>query len=135
MNTSLADIMGSSHEARSSSGCICIQMAVADQMAAEGWLDPRVPVQMRIVEHCRRHEAILARQIKCPDWDTCPDRMKAEQRRANPDMAAWEDAFRPSRLAKASGRKGRIAQLPKEHRSSPQRPKSQTEAVQADLFE
>jgi len=95
MNTSLADIMGSSHEARSSSGCICIHVAVADQMAAEGWLDPRVPVQMRIVEHCRRHEAILARQMKCPAWDTCPDRMKAEQRRANPDMAAWEDAFRP----------------------------------------
>jgi len=95
MNTSLADIMGSSHEARSSSGCICIHVAVADQMAAEGWLDPRVPVQMRIVEHCRRHEAILARQIKCPAWDTCPDRMKTEQRRANPDMAAWEDAFRP----------------------------------------
>ena len=35
MNTSLADIMGSSHEARSSSGCICIHMAVADQMAAD----------------------------------------------------------------------------------------------------
>lgn len=129
----LAEILGASREARSNSGCICIHIAIADQMADESWNDNRIPDRMRIVEHRRRHQAILSRQMKCPAWDTCSDRIRAKRRRDNPAMATWEIAFGP-RLKR--GRKDQLA-LPSVnpiHQPPPKRQqKSQCIGIQIEL--
>jgi len=49
--------------------CVCIHMAVADAMNAEGWQDR--PVMERLAEHRRRCHAILAGEMQCPAWETC----------------------------------------------------------------
>ena len=127
MNT--AELLGLALEPHFSGGvCLCVHEAVADQMAAEGWGDK--PMQARVIEHLARCQAVMARRIKCPVWDTCAARIETEQRMAESDKTRWGDTFWPSRLAGGFIDQFRFAHPP----TAPRRRRVKKMLVQDRLF-